>query len=163
MVIDMTQFLSLFERLVLAMERVAEGLPQVGQELALPSRNRSCLPYGDTPGIQVLSPDQVAEEKGRSKRHLPRMESTGELPRRRQIGCRRVGYFAHEVAGKPAEAVMVCDMRTIDRESLAEKLGLGRKTIDRLVTARKLPPPAEDTGLWFERDIDAWLLKLPLA
>ena len=160
---DFTVSLNEHDRIVIADEvarQILESLPNLLQGQA---PRRMALRGGNTPGIQVLSPEQVADHLDVSKRHLQRLESAGELPRRRRISTRRVGYFAHEVDGVPVEAVVVRDMRTIDRERLAEKLALAGKTIERMAAKRKLPRPSEDPGLWLERDIDAWLLKLPLA
>ena len=160
MMADSTVSLNELDRIVIAEEvarQILESLPNLLQGKA----PRMALQEGTAPGIQVLSPGQVADQMEVSKRHLQRLESAGELPRRRRISDRRVGYFAHEVDGVPAEEVVVRDMRTIDRERLAEKLSLAGKTIERM--AARLPRPSEDGGVWFERDIDAWLLKLPLA
>lgn len=113
-------------------------------------------------GIQVLSVKEVAARLGKTERQLPRLEDLGDLPRRRQISCRRIGFLSHELDGLPADAVKVRDHRRINREQLAAKLGLDRKTISAMVKRGELPPKI-DARHWYERDIDEWLLTRPLA
>ena len=159
---DFTVSLNEHDRIVIA-EEVARQILRSLPDLLRGQEPRLALLGSETPGIQVLSPEQVADLLEMSVRNLRRMEAMGELPRRRRLSSRRVGYFVHEVEGVPVEAVAVRDQRTIDRESLAEKLSLATKTIERLTAAHRLPQPAEESGLWLEREIDSWLLKLPLA
>lgn len=47
-------------------------------------------------GIRYLDKRQVAEKFGISARGVDRLEERGEIPRRRQLGGRRVGWLEHE-------------------------------------------------------------------
>ena len=111
------------------------------------------------PGIQVLTKEEVADRMGVSPRHLPRLEAMAELPRRRQITKRRVGYLLHEIERAPAELLPETHDRRLSLEQLAQKLGVHPKTVARMEDL----PPREQDGEWSERKIDGWLLTRPHA
>lgn len=111
-------------------------------------------------GVRVVSVAELAKALRKDARLLKGLETAGELPRRRRITGRRVGYLAHEVDGVPAESVKVRDHRKLNLENLARKLGVHRKTVARMKSEL---PPTIDGGHWYERDIDEWLLSRPLA
>lgn len=122
-------------------------------------RSLLAQPDGMFQGIQLVTAAEVAEDMAKSPRQLYRMESAGQLPRRRQISRRKTAYFAHELEKLPPEAVMVRDQRTISRPKLARKLGLDKRTITAMVKSGELPEPID--GRWFVSDIDRWLLSRP--
>ena len=110
-------------------------------------------------GIRVLSTADVRQRLGKSQKQIDRLERSGRFPRRRLISSRRVGYYAHEIEGLPEEAVLAHHCRTLTREELSAKLGLGRSTLARMTCNGELPPKVD--GRWNEREIDEWLVSRP--
>lgn len=51
---------------------------------------------GVRPEVRYLNKRQVAAKFGISARGVDRLEERGEIPRRRQLGGRRVGWLEHE-------------------------------------------------------------------
>ena len=116
-------------------------------------------PVPSVPGIHVLSSSEVAEILGMSRRHLTRLEMMDVVPRRRRISRRRTVFLIHDLEGRSAASVMVRDRRTLGVQQVARKLGVGKRTLWRMVRHRAFPAPTH--GRWFERDVDAWLLECP--
>ena len=110
-------------------------------------------------GVRVLNTAEVAALKNVSVRHLKNLEIDGRLPRRRYLSSRRAIYLEHEIEGTPVEAIKAPRHRRLGVGQLAYKLGVHPRT---LLQLRNLPAPEED-GTWSERDIDDWLIHLPLA
>ena len=118
------------------------------------------VPESNGPGVEVLSRPEAAQLRGVSERQLIRLEGRGECPRARRLSPGRVAYLRHELEGQAAATVLAGARRVLNRSDLAEKLGLNSRTLNRILGHL---PSANAEGEWYEREIDEWLLRTPLA